>query len=105
MKCLSSGRSGIIVDTDAIIKYSLPPDTGNRSYLFHRLLVKNAEIAPVGSDGESGSLMVLGEAAGSFQISDAVGLYAWTSNTQQYHFVAPFYACASKLGIVSIYNP
>lgn len=105
VKCLSSGRSGIVVDADAIIKYSLPPDTGDRVLFVSQVLVKNAEPAPLGSDGESGSLVVLGEATDSFQINDAVGLYAWTSNTQQYHFVTPFYACASKLGIASIFNP
>jgi len=105
VRCLSSGAVGVVLEIEGTIMYPLPASPSARKLFDLQVFVKNAGAAAFGGPGDSGSLVVLEEKAGSFNVGDAIGLYTWASGMQKYHFVTPFYDCVSQLGIVSIPNP
>jgi hypothetical protein len=102
---LSDPGLGLVLDTDATISYPMPGYPMDRLFIFDsQILIRDADTRhSFGVPGDSGALVVLNEGTDALEMGDALGLYTWTDQVQ-YHFVTPFFLCASKFGIAKIKN-
>jgi hypothetical protein len=98
---------GIVLDTNAVIKYEFFAGVDKRFFLFdHQIFLKNGGgNYPLGIHGDSGALIILDQTVGTLGRGSVLGLYSWTSAVNDYHFATPMFACMNELGIMGIYNP